>query len=38
MTKQRSQFGCGYLLSAQGVTEPLILNRNHSQASFAARR
>jgi len=35
MTKQRSQFGCGYLQAAQEVTESLILNRNHSRTSFA---
>jgi len=26
MTKQRSQFGCGYLQTAQEVTESWILN------------
>jgi len=26
MTKQRLQFGCGYLQMAQDVTESLILN------------
>jgi len=36
MTKQRSQFGCGYLQTAQKVTESLILNSNHSKTSFAA--
>jgi len=29
-------FGCGYLQTAQEVTESLILNSNHSRASFAA--
>jgi len=36
MTKQTSQFGCGYLQTAQEVTESLILNSNHSRTSFAA--
>jgi len=36
MTKQRSQFGCGYLQTEQEVTESLILNSNHSRPSFAA--
>jgi len=33
MTKQRSQFGCGYLQTAQKVTKLLImiLNSNHSR-------
>jgi len=36
MTKQRSQFGCGYLQTAQEVTESLILNSNDSKTSTAA--
>jgi len=36
MTKQRPQFGCGYIQTAQEVTESLILNLNHSRTSFAA--
>jgi len=36
MTKQRSRFGCGYLQTAQEITESLILNINHSWSSFAA--
>jgi len=36
MTKQRSQLGCGYLQTAQEVTESLLLNINHSRTSFAA--
>jgi len=36
MTKQRLQFGCGYLQTEQDVTESLILNSNHSRPSFAA--
>jgi len=36
MTKQRSQFGCGYLQTAQEITESLILTSNHSRTSFAA--
>jgi len=36
MTKQRSQLGCGYLQTAQEVTESLILNSNHSRTSIAA--
>jgi len=36
MTKQRSQFGCGYLQIAQEITESLILNSNHSRTSLAA--
>jgi len=36
MTKQRSQFGCGYLQTAQEVTESLIPNLNHNRTSFAA--
>jgi len=36
MTKQRSQFDCGYLQTAQEVTESLIVNSNHSRNSFAA--
>jgi len=38
MTKQRWQFGCGYLQTAQDVTELLILNSNHSRFSSAAAR
>jgi len=34
MTKQRSQFGCGYLQTSQEVTESLILNRKHSRTSL----
>jgi len=34
MTKERSQFSCGYLQTAQEVTESLILNSNHSRTSF----
>jgi len=36
MTKQTSQFGCGYLQTAQEVTESVLLNHNHSRTSFAA--
>jgi len=36
LTKQRSQFGCGYLQTALEVTESLILNSNHSRTSIAA--
>jgi len=36
MTKHRSQFDCGYLQTAQEVTESLILNCDYSRASFAA--
>jgi len=36
MTKQRLQFGCGYLQTPQEVKESLILNTNHSRSSFAA--
>jgi len=36
MTKQRSQFGCGYFQTAQEVTKSLILNSSHSRTSFAA--
>jgi len=36
MPKQTPQFGCGYLQTAQGVTESLILNLNHSRTGFAA--
>jgi len=36
MTKQSLQFGCGYLQTAQEVTESLILNSNHSRTSLAA--
>jgi len=36
MTKQRSQFGCGYLQTVQEVTGSLILNSNHSRISIAA--
>jgi len=36
MTKQKLQFGCGYLQTAQEVTESLILNSNHSRTSFKA--
>jgi len=36
MTKQRSQFGCGYLQTSQEVTESMILNSNRSCNSFAA--
>jgi len=38
VTKQKSQFGCGYLQTAQEVTESLILKSNHSRTSFAAAR
>jgi len=31
MTKQRLQFGCGYLQTAQEVTESLILNSNNGR-------
>jgi len=37
MTKQRSQFGCGYLQTAQKITESLIWSSNHSRTSFAAK-
>jgi len=33
MTKQKSQFGCGYLQTAQEVTESFKLNSNHSRTS-----
>jgi len=36
MTKHRSQIGCGYLQTAQEVTESLIPHSNHSRSSFAA--
>jgi len=36
MTKQRSQFRCGYLHTAQEVSESFIINSNHSRTSFAA--
>jgi len=36
MTEQRTQFGCGYLQTAQEVTESLILNSNDSRTSIAA--
>jgi len=36
MTKQRTQFGCGYPQTAQEITESLILTSNHSRTSFAA--
>jgi len=36
MTKQRSQFGCGYQKTAREATESLILNSNHSRTSIAA--
>jgi len=32
--EQRSQFDCGYLLTAEEVTESLILYSNHSRTSF----
>jgi len=32
----KSQFGCGYLQTAQEITESLILNSNYSRNSFAA--
>jgi len=35
MTKQRSQFGCGYLQTAQEVKESLILNSNYSRTTVA---
>jgi len=38
MKKQRSQFGCDYLQTAQEVTESLILNSNRSRTSTAAIR
>jgi len=34
MTKQRPQFGCGDLETAQ-VTESLILNSNHGRTTVA---
>jgi len=36
MMKQRSQFGCGYLETAQEVMESLILNSNYTRTVFAA--
>jgi len=36
MTKQRSQFGCGYLQTSQEVTESLILKSNHRRTSITA--
>jgi len=36
MMKQRSQFGCGWLQTAQEVTESLLLNSNHRRTSLAA--
>jgi len=36
MTKQRSQFGCGYPQTAQEITGSLMLTSNHSITSFAA--
>ena len=38
MTKQRAQFGCGYLQTAQEVTESLIPISNHSRTSIAATK
>jgi len=35
MTKQKSQFGCSYLQTAQEVTQSLVPNSNHSRTSFA---
>jgi len=37
MMKQRSQFGCGYVIPPDGkeVTESLIPNSNHNSTSFA---
>jgi len=35
MTKQRAQFGCGYLQTAQEVTESLTLNSNYSRTTVA---
>jgi len=35
MTKQRSQFGCGYLQTEQEVKESLILNSNYSRTTVA---
>jgi len=37
MTKKRSQFGCGYLQTAQEVTESLIVSSNHSRTSFSTQ-
>jgi len=34
MTKQTSQFGCGYLQTAQEVTESLISNLNHAELAL----
>jgi len=34
MTKQRPQFGCGYLQTAQEITVSLILNSKHSWTSL----
>jgi len=38
MTKQRTQFGCGYLQTAQEVKESLILNSNYSRTTVALLR
>jgi len=35
MTKQRSQFGCGYLRTAQKVTESLIVYYTSTTAELA---
>ena len=35
MTKQRSQFGCGYLQTVQEGTGSLILNSNHGKTNFS---
>jgi len=37
MTKQTSQFGCGYLQTAQKVTKSLILNSNQSRISLSTQ-
>jgi len=34
MTKQRPQFGCGYLQMAQEVTESLMLNSNPEELAL----
>ena len=37
MRKQRSQFGCGYLQTAQEVTGSLVPNSNHSRTSLSTQ-
>jgi len=35
MTEQRTQFGCGYLQTAQEIIESLKLNSKHSRITVA---